>query len=386
MKSDQISCALRRTEFIPFVDSISPRQKERNEFRSTLKRNKFRSTLLLGLVMLWLAMPAARAAEVLPKHVTPETLKAVKLGLDFLARTQGNDGGWHDGQGGDAYPTAMTALAGMALLAHGDTPSRGHYAPQIKSTVEYLLTCSTPSGLLTGPGEESGRPMHGHGFALLFLATAYGMETNEAQRARSREVIENAVQLTARGQSGAGGWTYIPGAGDEGSVTVTQVQALRASHNSGFVVPKGTIEEAVRYIERCSTPEGGICYSLGSGGGPRLAISAAAVATLYNAGEYDAPIAERCLDYVWTQFKGQSGWSKGGGHDFYTHLYASQAYYMAGDKYWDEYFPAVRDQLLSMQDKSDGSWNGDFIGKTYGTAIALIILQLPYKYLPVYQR
>jgi len=26
------------------------------------------------------------------------------------------------------------------------------------------------------------------------------------------------------------------------------------------------------------------------------------------------------------------------------------------------------------------------IGKTYGTAIALIILQLPYKYLPVYQR
>jgi hypothetical protein len=39
-----------------------------------------------------------------------------------------------------------------------------------------------------------------------------------------------------------------------------------------------------------------------------------------------------------------------------------------------------------MQDKGDGSWNGDGIGKAYGTAIALIILQLPYKYLPVYQR
>ena len=29
---------------------------------------------------------------------------------------------------------------------------------------------------------------------------------------------------------------------------------------------------------------------------------------------------------------------------------------------------------------------GDGIGKAYGTAIALVILQLPYKYLPVYQR
>ena len=142
----------------------------------------------------------------------------------------------------------------------------------------------------------------------------------------------------------------------------------------------------MRYLERCGTPEGGICYSLGSGGGPRLAISCAAVATLYNAGEYDAPIAERCLNYVWTQFQGKQGWSKGAGHDYYSHLYASQAFYLAGDKYWDVYFPAVRDDLLKMQDQGEGSWPGDYIGKTYGTAIALIILQLPYKYLPVYQR
>jgi hypothetical protein len=348
--------------------------------------------LLLRLcvsVSLWfivLSGGQARSEEVLPKHITPETLKAVKLGLDFLARTQAGDGGWHEGDGGRAYPIACTSLAGMALLAHGDSPTRGHYAPQIQSTVDYLIGCSTPTGLLTGPNEDSGQPMHGHGFALLFLASTYGMQTNEAQRTKTRDAINSAVLLTARGQSGAGGWTYIPGGGDEGSVTVTQVQALRAAHNAGFVVPKGTIEQAVRYIDRCSTPEGGICYSLFSGGGPRLAISAAAVATLYNAGEFDAPVAERCLDYVWRQFKGQSGWSKGGGHDFYTHLYASQGYYMAGDKYWDEYFPATRDQLLSMQDKGEGSWNGDGIGKTYGTAIALIILQLPYKYLPVYQR
>jgi hypothetical protein len=164
------------------------------------------------------------------------------------------------------------------------------------------------------------------------------------------------------------------------------VQALRAAHNAGFLVPKAVIDSAGDYLEKCRTPEGGIRYSLLSGGGPRLPISAAAVATLYNAGQFDSPIAVDCLKYVWDQFRATDQWSKGGGHDYYTHLYASQAYYMAGDKFWDEYCPEVREQLLSMQDKSDGSWNGDGIGKTYGTAIALIILQLPYKYLPVYQR
>ena len=328
----------------------------------------------------------ARAEEVLPKHITPQTLKAVKQGLDYLAKTQSPDGAWHEGRGGDAYPCAMTSLAGTALLAHGDTPTRGHYSPNIAQTVDCLLRYTGKNGLITGPGQDGGQPMHGHGFALLFLASVYGMESNTERREKIKEAVERAVLLTAGGQSGAGGWTYTPGGGDEGSVTVTQVQGLRAAHNAGFSVPKGTIEEAVRYIERCSTPEGGICYSLGSGGGARLAISAAAVATLYNAGEFDAPVAERCLDYVWNQFKGQKQWSKGGGHDYYTHLYASQAYYMAGDKYWDEYFPEARDQLLSMQDKGDGSWEGDYIGKTYGTAIALIILQLPFKYLPVYQR
>jgi hypothetical protein len=342
------------------------------------------------LVLAWMAGPIVpdnicSAEEVLPKHVNRETLKAVRDGMDYLARTQAGDGGWHDTDGGRAYPVAVSSLAGLALLAGGNTPTRGRYAQQVQQTTEYLLSCSTESGLLTGQNQDSGRPMHGHGFALLYLASVYGVESKPSLRQRTEEVVKKAVQLTARGQSEAGGWYYTPGTFDEGSVTVTQVQALRAAHNSGFLVPKGTIEEAVSYIERCSTPEGGITYSLRSGGGPRLPISAAAVATLYNAGEYDAPVARRCLDYVWTEFKARADWSKGG-HDYYAHLYASQAFYMSGDKYWDEYFPAARDQLLKMQHKEDGSWDGDGIGKTYGTAIALIILQLPYKYMPVFQR
>ena len=78
-------------------------------------------------------------------------------------------------------------------------------------------------------------------------------------------------------------------------------------------------------------------------------ISAAAVATLYNAGQFDSPIATDCLKYVWDQFRASDEWNKGGGHAFYAHLYAAQGFYMAGDQYWDAYFPKTRDQLIAMQ-------------------------------------
>lgn len=343
--------------------------------------------ITIALVILALVAPRARAVdEVMPKHINAATLKAVRAGLDFLAKTQAADGSWTNEEGGRAYPTAVTGLAGTALLSNGNTPTRGRYAPNVDRAVEYLLNCSTSNGLLTGPTQDNGQPMHGHGFALMFLACVYGSETKPAQRQRTKAAIDKAVKLTSEGQSSAGGWYYTPGGDyDEGSVTVTQVQALRAAHNAGLHVPRGTISQAVQYLEACSTPEGGICYSLRSRGGAQLAISCAAVATLYNAGQYDAPVANRCLEYVWRNFEKSTNFNHGG-HNFYCQLYASQAFYLAGDKYWDVYFPRTRDQLLAMQDKSDGSWNGDGIGKAYGTAIALIILQLPYKYLPVYQR
>jgi prenyltransferase beta subunit len=351
-----------------------------------------RDVLRLALAaMPALALPSAwctgtRAAEELyPKHCSAKTKKAVDAGLAYLARTQANDGNWAGTPDAGAYPVSMAALAGMAFLANGNTPSRGPYADNVRRVEHYLMDQAKPSGIITGAGQEQGRPMYGHGFGLMFLASVYGMETDDRARAKLRKVIEAAIELTARGQSNIGGWTYYPGGGDEGSVTVTQIQALRAAHNAGFTVPKGVIEESVRYLERCKTAEGGICYSFGSGGDTRIAITAAAVATLYNAGQYDSQLADSCLQYVWKHFRQNKGdWSVMG-HGFYAHLYAAQAFYQAGERDWDEYFPAARDRLLAMQ-QGDGSWTGDGIGPVYGTAIALTILQLPYKFLPIYQR
>src|SRR6185295_5241102 len=153
--------------------------------------------LLLGVAAPW----GAHAEEVMPKHITPATLKAVRSGLDYLAKSQGGDGSWSNDGGGRAYPVAVTGLAGTALLANGNTPTRGRYAPQVDRAVEYLLSCTTSSGLITGPSQDNGQPMHGHGFALMFLASVYGTETKAAMRDKTKKAIDRAVRLTSEGQS-----------------------------------------------------------------------------------------------------------------------------------------------------------------------------------------
>ena len=322
------------------------------------------------------------AQDVLPDLVTKKSVAAARKGLEFLASKQVSDGSMGGTQDTGAYPTAMTALAGMAFLAGGNTSTRGAFSEQVRGVSEFLADNVQPSGLITASG-ENGQPMYGHGFALMFLAVAFGMETDPARRRKIGEAVERGIRLTAGAASADGGWMYQPNSGDEGSVTVTQLQGLRAAHDAGFEVPEETIENAVRYLERCETPEGGICYSLRSGGGTRPAITAAAICCLYTSGEYDSPLAESCLEYTAKHFN--SGGVSGFSHDFYANLYAAQAFYQAGDEYWDVYFPKIRDHYAGSQ-QADGSWMGDGVGPVYGTSIACVVLQLPYRYLPIYQR
>lgn len=323
-----------------------------------------------------------------PAHVTPRTVQAIERGVRWLATRQRRDGAWVEGGGMGSYPVAMTALAGMAFLGHGDTPTRGKYATTVRRAVTYLTDprqASRSNGLITsrGSGEES-RSMYGHGFSLMFLAQALGDDGDPLLQRRIIDVLGKGIELTGRAQSGRGGWLYTPdSSGDEGSVTVTQVQALRACRNAGMAVPVRIVRQAVSYIEQSAQPDGGIAYQAG-GSGSQPAITAAAVAVLYNAGQYDSPIARRCLDFCRQRIDVRGG-GGGFGHWFYTHLYLSQAYWQVGGRDWDTYFPQVRDHLIATQ-APDGSWAGDGVGNVYGTAIAVTILTLPYEHVPLYMR
>ena len=203
-----------------------------------------------------------------------------------------------------------------------------------------------------------------------------------------RLVLERAIELTARSQSAAGGWLYTPDAGgDEGSVTVTQVQGLRACRNVGLAVPKRVIDNAMSYLDRSANPDGGVRYQVGDTGPSRPAITAAAVVCYFNAGQYENPRAIKALEFIEQQLSpAAEGSSAYFGHYFYAHLYMSQALYLVGERRWREYYPAMARKLVEQQTQESGAWDGDQVGTTYGTAVALIILELPYKNLPLMQR
>lgn len=332
------------------------------------------------------ALTAGAIPPTRPPEITRETQTTIERGLEYLVKNQARDGSWRTmGANGD-YPVAMTSLAGLALLAAGNTPTEGKYARNVSDALSFILQSARRDGLIAQLEEEQ-HCMHGHGFAILFLAECYGMEEDAKRLAEIRLALQRAVELTARSQSGAGGWLYTPDSGgDEGSVTVTQVQGLRACRNAGIAVPKKVIDNAMKYLERSANPDGGIRYQVSDNGPSRPAITAAAVVCWYNAGEYKDPFAEKALIFCEATLQpGRTQATRYFGHYYYAHLYMAQVMYLSGDEKWLEYFRNIAADLNRSQ-QANGSWDGDRIGTTYGTAVALLILQLPYKHLPIMQR
>ena len=188
---------------------------------------------------------------------------------------------------------------------------------------------SMPNGMLGNPNipGEAGRYMYGHGFALLFLSSVYGEEDDGDRRRKLEDILTRAVQFSGKAQTSRGGWGYISAADgsdfDEGSVTITQVQAVRAARNAGITVPKEIIDKAIKYLKDSTGADGGVIYSLASGGGGsgRPALTAAAIACGFSAGEYGSKEVAGWFKFCQQQIP-LSG-SGGGrfGHDEYTHYY-----------------------------------------------------------------
>jgi hypothetical protein len=230
--------------------------------------------------------------------------------------------------------------------------------------------------------------MYGHGFGTLFLAEVSGMVPEPKLRTQTREALKRAVQVILKAQNREGGWRYTPLSKDADiSVTICQIMALRAARNAGLHVPKSQVDACVEYVKRCQDRrEGWFRYQAQGGGNAHQAFArtAAGVCALYSAGIYKGPEIEAGLKYL-MQFKPNGHQApRHDMHYFYGHYYAAQVMWTAGGNYWSEWFPAIRDELVTRQNP-EGSWQ-DLICQHYGTAMACIILQIPNNYLPILQK
>ncbi len=329
-----------------------------------------------------------RPLGVTTRDFTRETRERIDKGLAWLATQQNPNGSWNckigyklyeDYHGEDGEDVGVTSLACMAYVGAGHTPNRGKYGRVVARGLGFILSCvREEDGYITSNGSR----MYTHAFATMFLAEIYGM----SKRPDVKEKLKRSVDLLVAAQNKEGGWRYQPIPVDaDVSVTVSVLQALRGARNTGISVPMETIERAMRYIRGCATNYGfnyqrSDDYTFND---TRVTfpLTACGVVAHYSAGVYNSREVQNGLRYL--QDNRNRLWY-GKYHYFYGHYYASQAMYMAGPSYWQAYYPRVRDEILAQQ-KPEGCWQDD-VGRTYATAMACIVLQMPCEWLPLFQK
>jgi len=339
------------------------------------------------------ALPDGSAARGM---ITGRADTAIDRGLGFLAAHRNRDGSF----GTTPYMgnVAVTSLGAMAFMAAGHQPNRGSYGYLVTDALKYILRQNGDRqhpGFIHNPQASPHGPMYGHGFATLFLAEVSGMIPDKELAKEVHDKLRLAVQCILNAQNPEGGWRYHPIARDADlSVTICQIMALRAARNAGVAVPENKVTKCVEYVKRCQDKLAGYFRYMVQGGGgggmQAFARTAAGVVALYSAGIYKGPEIEAGLRFLRDNrpnhgmFGRPDTLMKPDMHYFYGHYYAVQAMWIAGGKYWSDWFPAIRDELLASQ-RADGSWQ-DQICSHYATAMACIILQVPNNYLPILQK
>ncbi len=366
--------------------------------------------LLLAGVMS--ALPAEGSAQERRRtsnqapQITASQRAAVKRGLIWLADQQNSEGGWTQDIGfklNTGYEVqvpkrshpGVSALALMSFLAGGHLPGRGRHGDVLDRGIDYVLTCVRENGFIV----DNETRMYSHAFATLFLAEVYGM-TN---RSDVGVALQRAVDLIVDSQNAEGGWRYKPFARESDmSITVCQVIALRSARNVGIHVPASTVRAAQEYVYLSAVEERGSRSGYYRGqflndGGPfryqlrqrsraTFPLTAAGVTTLFAAGEYDSRLTQQGMEYLESQLDGFNDWYAGHYFFYYGHYYAVQAFYIHGGQPWKRYWNRMQPKLLELQ-QPNGSWpcqTGP--GEAFATAVATLILQIPYQYLPIFQR
>ena len=347
-----------------------------------------------------LAAPAAAPAEG-DWETTRPSESAARAGLEWLAANQGQAGNWGSNDLG------LVSLGALAFLSDGQAPGRGKYGRHLELALDYVISNAKPSGLLNI--SHTRRDMYNHGLATFVLTQAYGM----TQDKRVGRTLDKALKLIAAAQCEDGGWDYEAKRQQRGhdlSLAVMQAKALRGAMDIGFRIEPRTVQLAIQSVREHYRPTGkaptrrlagGLADLPGQftydGGRCTTAMAAAGVVCLQEFGKYDDFRVARSMDVVVKDIRRSMRKDKGKvPFDAYTLYYVGQALYQVGGKRWKDNYPLLRDAVVRTQrtagdPREKGSWDagshvGGLPGRLFGTAVAVFVLNIPNRYLPILQQ
>lgn len=316
---------------------------------------------------------------------------AVVNALKWFVEHQLQDGSWSlDHRGGNCAGrcsdpgrivdchTGATALALLPFLGAGQTHLEGQYRKNVSEGLAFLVRSMQNNGSLM----QGGGNMYAHGLASIALCEAYAM-TNDRKLLAPAQAALNFIVM-AQDPVG-GGWRYTPQQRGDTSVIGWQLMALKSGHMAYLKIPPRTISGASAFLDSVQT-DGGAQYGYQD---PMPKPSTTAIGLLcrmYMGWKKDNAALQRGVSYV-----SAIGPSPG---DMYFNYYASQVLRQWGGEPWEKWNPVMRDQLVNSQCKEGharGSWDiplrdhsNEQGGRHYVTAMATMILEVYYRYMPIY--
>ncbi len=329
---------------------------------------------------------------------TAESEDAVEAALKWLAAHQQRDGGWSfdlsqspcDGRcshsvNSESFPRPRTAATGLALLAFlgaGYSHHDGTYSEEVKRGLYFLREEARETNF--GLDLQSGS-MYGHGIAMMAISEAMAMTRYQGRTDEDLfRLVEGGVNFTCTAQHTKGGWRYVPGSPGDMTVSTWQVLSLISAQHGGVALRTNTLPRAERFVRSLTQ---GQSFDFGYvSTDPEPATTAMGLCLLMYLGQSPEQTSfGNALDRIV-----QRGPKK---NDVYHDYYATLALHHARHREWDRWHVPVRDHLVKTQATEGheaGSWHfpnkhGDVGGRLYTTAMSAMILEVYYRYLPLYK-
>ena len=359
---------------------------------------------------------------------SPEVEACVMRSLRWLKMKQAADGSW-----GGVRP-AMTGLAILTFLAHGETPASEEFGDTVRKAIQYLITTQDQNGFFKG--EDGNR--YAHHIATYALCEAYAMTRNP----EVKDAAEKAVIPTIKGQHANGGWDYKIAITDRDDTSVMgwASQSIKAAHNCGDLLSDpeyatimttdgrpSSLENAYKLAPKGFLknfhPEGGFGYT-GKSHTSGLSAVGALCMQLMGQGNHDAVKKTLKVMDDWTLGWGGSGAKDSKGNLFklpagvptikqhvgdgacpqYYAYYATQSMFQAGGDRWKRWNKMMSDvypkaQIITKKGESkyvDHKGQPQDIGyfqnddqhsdrPVMDTCLATLQLEVYYRYLPTFK-
>jgi hypothetical protein len=320
---------------------------------------------------------------------------AVLAGLKWLAKAQEPDGRWScrkwDGSGD--HDVGMTGLALLAFLGCGYTHTKGRFKLTVGKGLTWLKANQKQNGSF-GWGT-----FYEQGIATMAVSEAYGLTRSDNVRRMSQRAIDYIVQE----QPDHGGFRYRGGTTrDDGDISVTgwSIMAIKSAICSELNVPEQAVERSRTFLRNVTRDYGRNSYLAGGGHTDACTTSIGMLCKQFIGGDFDADI-QNGADYL---LKDGAKVGKGKNSlvgDLYYTYYSVLPMFQMGGEYWLKWNKLFRDPLVKAQVHQINDNRGRFVrgswdpanhqwgrrgGRVYSTAMALLSLEVYYRFLPVYKR